>query len=57
MLSSRLHNYKIALKVVLKNQLATKSPSVWAQLEEEVIDLTSRIEETKCQIKRSSAET
>jgi hypothetical protein len=56
MLLSRLHNLELALSVVLKNQTNQKS-SVWAQLEKEVVDLQSRIEETKCQIKRNSAET
>ena len=52
----RLKNLKLALSMVLKNQ-TNQSPSVWAQLEKEVLDLRSRIEETKCQIKRNSAET
>ena len=57
MLQVRLNNTKVALKVVLVNQKATKSPSVWAQLEEEVLDLQSRIKDIECQIKKNSAET
>lgn len=57
MLQVRLNNAKVALKVVLVNQKATKSPSVWAQLEEEVLDLQSRIKDIECQIKKNSAET
>ena len=57
MLQVRLNNAKVALKVVLVNQKATKSPSVWAQLEEEVLDLQSRIKDIECQIKKNLAET
>ena len=57
MLQIRLNNAKVALKVVLGNQKATKSPSIWAQLEEEVLDLESRIKDIECQIKKNSAET
>ena len=57
MLQIRLNNTKVALKVVLENQKATKSPSVWAQLEEEVLDLQSRIKDIECQIKKNSQET
>ena len=56
MLQARLHNLKLALSVVRKNQTNQK-PSVWAKLEEDVKDLTSRIEELECQIKTNSVET
>ena len=58
MLQIRLNNAKIALKVVKEKQNSTKSPSVWAQLEEEVLDLESRIKDIECQItKKESQET
>jgi len=57
MLQIRLNNAKVALKVVLVNQKATKSPKERAQLEEDVKDLTSRIEELEWQIKTNLVET
>ena len=56
MLQARLHNLKLALSVVRKNQ-TNQEPRVWAELEKEVIDLQSRIKETECQIKTNSVET
>jgi len=57
MLRIRLNNARVALKVVKERQKSTKSPSIWAQLEEEVLDLQSRIKDIECQIKKNSAET
>lgn len=53
----KLNNYKKGLKALKEHQAASKSPSVWAQLEEEVLDLESRIEELEWQIKTNSVET
>ena len=40
-----------------ENQKATKSPSVWAQIDEEIKHFESIIEDLKCQIKKNSQET
>ena len=54
----RLNNLKMALKCITELQNATNSPSVWAQLDEERIDLIEKIEDIKCQItKKDSQET
>ena len=57
MLHIKLNNTKMALKAVLDNQKTAKSPKHRARLEEEVKDLTSRIEELEWQIKTNSVET
>lgn len=54
----RLNNLQMALKCITELQNATNSPSVWAQLDEERIDLIEKIEDIKCQItKKDSQET
>lgn len=54
----RLNNLRMALKCITELQNATNSPSVWAQLDEERIDLIEKIEDIKCQItKKDSQET
>lgn len=57
MLKTRLNNYEKGLKALKENQKATKSPSVWAQIDEEIKDFESIIEDLKCQIKKDSQET
>ena len=57
MLKIRLNNYEKGLKALKENQKATKSPSVWAQIDEEIKHFESIIEDLKCQIKKNSAET
>jgi len=52
----RINNLEIAVRVLREKQ-TNQSPKVWAQLETEVQDLMIKIEDIKCQIKRSSAET
>ncbi len=41
----RLHNLKVARDMLIKQQKATNSPSVWAQLDEEIQDLNKRLGE------------
>ena len=54
----RLNNLQMALKCITELQNATNSPSVWAQLDEERIELIEKIEDIKCQItKKDSQET
>ena len=57
MLKTRLNNYEKGLKALKENQEATKSPSVWAQIDEEIKHFESIIEDLKCQIKKNSQET
>jgi len=52
----RLNNYKKGLKALKEHQATTKSPSVWAQLEEEVLDLQSRIKDLECQITKKNSQ-
>ena len=42
--SHKIHNTKIAIKCIEANQKATKSGSVWQQLEDELIELRERLE-------------
>ena len=54
----RLNNLKMALKCLTELQDATNSPSVWAQLDEEKIEIIEKIEDIECQItKKDSQET
>lgn len=53
----RLNNYKKGIKALKEHQASTKSPSIWAQLEEEIEELTSKVKDIECQIKKNSAET
>ena len=55
-MSVRLNNLKKGIKALQDNQ-ANKSPSEWARLEEEIKDLTSRVKDIECQIKKKLAET
>ena len=57
MLQVRLNNLTIALRVLKGNQKSTHSPSEWARIEEDVIHISSMIEETEWQIKTNSTET
>jgi hypothetical protein len=43
-MSPILNNLKIAIKVLERNQKATKSPSLWQSYEEELIPLRERLE-------------
>ena len=43
-MSPRLNNLKIAIRVLERNQKATKSPSLWQSYEEELIPLRERVE-------------
>ena len=52
----RLNNLKMALKCIIELQNATNSPSVWAQLDEERIDLIEKIEDTECQISKKNSQ-
>ena len=52
----RLNNYKKGIKALKQHQASTKSPSVWAQLEEEVLDLESRIKDIECQITKKNSQ-
>ena len=48
----------MALKCLTELQDATNSPSVWAQLDEEKIEIIEKIEDIECQItKKDSQET
>jgi protein subunit release factor A len=53
----RLNNYKKGLKALKEHQAEVKSPSVWAQLEEEIKELSSKVKDIECQIKKNLAET
>ena len=57
MLRVRLNNLNIALRELKGNQKSTHSPSEWARIEEDVIHISSMIEETEWQIKTNSTET
>ena len=52
----RLNNLQMALKCITELQNATNSPSVWAQLDEERIDLIEKIEDIKCQITKKDSQ-
>ena len=43
----QINNLTKALEVLLKQQKATGSPSIWAQLDGEIKDLESKIEEIR----------
>ena len=57
MLQVRLNNFKQGLKALRSNLQPNTSPTRRAQLEEEIKDLSSRIEDIECQIKKNLAET
>jgi hypothetical protein len=57
MLQVRLNNLNIALRVLKGNQKAAHSPSEWARIEEDVVHISSMIEEVECLIKTNLAET
>jgi|MEHZ01.5.fsa_nt_MEHZ011510234.1_6 hypothetical protein len=42
--SHRIHNTRIAIKCIESTQRATRSGSVWQQLEDELIDLREKLE-------------
>jgi len=42
--SHKIHNTKIAIKCLEANQKATKSSSLWQQLEDELIVLREKLE-------------
>ena len=55
---SKIHNLILARDMLVKQQKATNSPSIWAQLDEEISDLNKRLEDIECQIsKKNSQET
>ena len=49
-----LNNLTLARDMLIKQQKATNSPSVWAQLDEDIQDLNKRLGELECQMDKIS---
>ena len=49
-----LNNLTLARDMLIKQQKATNSHSVWAQLDEDIQDLNKRLGELKCQMDKIS---
>ena len=52
----RLNNLRMALKCITELQNATNSPSVWAQLDEEKVEIIEKIEDIECQITKKDSQ-
>ena len=52
----RINNLKKALKCLTELQNATNSPSVWAQLDEEKVEIIEKIEDIECQITKKDSQ-
>ena len=53
---AKIHNLTLARDMLIKQQKATNSPSVWAQLDEEINDLNKILEDIECQITKNDSQ-
>ena len=52
----KIHNLTLARNMLIEQQKATNSPSIWAQLDEEISDLNKRLEDIECQITKNDSQ-
>ena len=52
----KMHNLTLARNMLIEQQKATNSPSIWAQLDEEINDLNKRLEDIECQITKNDSQ-
>ena len=53
---AKIHNLTLARDMLIKQQKATNSPSIWAQLDEEINDLNKILEDIECQITKNDSQ-